>query len=56
MPLYNLIEYGDAYSKVSGILWEYYRDEPALDKNNSIIIFPANNNSISFNFKQQIAE
>ena len=28
MPMYNLIEYNDNYSKISGILWQYYRDEP----------------------------
>ena len=28
MPVYNLIEYSDYYSKTSGSLWQYYRDEP----------------------------
>ena len=28
MPVYNLIEYSDNYSKMSGSLWQYYRDEP----------------------------
>ena len=27
MPMYNLIEYSDNYSKISGSLWKYYRDE-----------------------------
>ena len=55
MPMYNLIEYSDAYYKTSGSLWQYYRDEPALDSNDNIIDFPAkNNNSASFKFKQQI--
>ena len=55
MPLYNLIEYSDTYVKTSGSLWQYYRDEPALDNNNNITDFPANNsNSISFKLKQQI--
>ena len=57
MPMYNLIEYSDVYSKTSGSLWQYYRDEPALDNNNNnnIIDFPVNdNNSILFKFKQQI--
>ena len=36
-------------------LWQYYRDDPALDNNKSIIDFPANNkNSISFKFKEKI--
>ena len=33
MPMHNLIEYSDIYSKISGSLWQYYRDEPALDNN-----------------------
>ena len=28
MPMYNLIEYSDNYAKISGSLWQYYRDEP----------------------------
>ena len=28
MPMYNLIEYSDNYSKTSGSLWQYYRDGP----------------------------
>ena len=28
MPMYNLIEYSDNYSKTSGSLWQYYRDYP----------------------------
>ena len=28
MPMYNLIEYSDNYSKRSRILWQYYRDDP----------------------------
>ena len=31
MPMYNLIEYSDNYSKTSGSLWQYYKDDP---KNN----------------------
>ena len=27
MPMYNLIEYSDNYSKTSGSLWQYYKDE-----------------------------
>ena len=55
MPMYNLIEYSDVYSKTSGCLWQYYSCEPALDNNNNVIDFPANNNnSISFKFNQEI--
>ena len=28
MPMYNLIEYSDNYSKTSGGLWQYYKDDP----------------------------
>ena len=28
MPIYNLIEYNDNYSKRSGILWPYCKDKP----------------------------
>ena len=28
MPMYNLIEYSDNYSKTSRSLWQYYKDEP----------------------------
>ena len=28
MPMYNLIEYSKNYSKATGSLWNYYRDEP----------------------------
>ena len=27
MPMYNLIEYSNNYSKTSGNLWQYYKDE-----------------------------
>ena len=55
MLMYNLIEYSDVCSKTSGSLWQYYRDEPALDNNNNIIDFHSDdNNSISFKLKQQV--
>ena len=55
MPMYNLIEHSDAYSKASVILWQYYCNEPARHANNEIINFsPNNNSSASLKFKQQI--
>ena len=55
MPMYNLREYSDTYSKTSGGLWKHYRDKPALNYNNVTIDFPANNNnSNSFKLKQKI--
>ena len=29
MPMYNLIEYSRKYRKITGTLWNYYRDEPS---------------------------
>ena len=55
MPMYNLIEYSDAYSKTSGILWQYCTEEPALDNDSNATDFPDDtNNSASFTFKQKI--
>ena len=55
MPMYSWIEYGHAYLKTSGSLWQYYRDESALDVNNYISDFRAyNNNSSRLKFKQQM--
>ena len=28
MPMYNLVEYNDNYSKTSWRLWQYYKDDP----------------------------
>ena len=28
MPMYNLIEYSNNYSKTSGSLWQHYKDDP----------------------------
>ena len=28
MPMYNLIQYSDNYSKTSGSLWQYYKNVP----------------------------
>ena len=30
MHIYNLMEHRDIYSKTSGSLWQYYRDQPNL--------------------------
>ena len=43
MPICNLIEHSNVYSKTSGSLWQYYRGELALDNKNNINEFPANN-------------
>ena len=51
MPMYNLIEYTDNYSKTSGSFWQYCKDIPAVDNNNAIVNFTDNNLTDSFNFK-----
>ena len=54
MLMYNLIEYSDNYSKTSGSLWQYYRDETFLDLNSAISDFPADdNNSALSKFKNR---
>ena len=54
MAVYDLIESSDAYSKTSGSLYQYYRDEPATNNNGDIIDFPENNNKRnSLKFKRQ---
>ena len=55
MPMYNLIEYSNNYSKTLGSLWQYYRDEPALTADGVIKNFRvSNNNSALFEIKQKI--
>ena len=44
MPMYNLTEYSDNYSKISGSLWQYCKDDP----NDNI------GNSESFKYKIKI--
>ena len=39
MPIYNVIEYSNNYSKTSEILWQYYRDEQILADDNTITDF-----------------
>ena len=54
IPMYNLIEYSDNYSKISGSLWQYCKDIPAVDNNNAIVNFAEDNLTDSFNFKVKI--
>ena len=46
MPMYNLIECSDNYSKTSGRLWQYCKEIPALNNAENIVD--------SFNFKIKI--
>ena len=54
MPMYNLIEYSDNYSKTSGSLWQYCKDIPAVNNNGDIVDFNGANATDSFNFKAKI--
>ena len=54
MPMYNLIEYSDNYSKISGSLWQYYKDIPAVNNDGDIVNFNKANATDSFNFKTKI--
>ena len=51
MPMHNLIEYSDNYSKTFGSLWQYCKGIPAVDNNNAIVNFAENNLTDSSNFK-----
>ena len=54
MPMYNLIEYSDNYSKTSGSLWQYCKDIPAVYNAGNIVDFNGANTTDSFNFKTKI--
>ena len=54
MPMYNLTEYSDNYSKTSGSLWQYCKDIPAVDNDGDITDFNGANATDSFNFKTKI--
>ena len=54
MPMYNLIKYSDNYSKTSGILWQYCRDEPTLADDGAITDFTGGNVISSFNLKEKV--
>ena len=50
IPMNNLIKYSDNYSKTSGILWQYCRDQPAINDDGAIVDFTVAN-SITDSFK-----
>ena len=52
VPIYNLIEYSDNYSK-RGSLWQYYRDRPVLTNASAITIFSDTENSALFKFRRK---
>ena len=54
MPMYNLIECSDNYSKTSGSLWQYCKEIPAINNDGDIVDFNGANATDSFNFKTKI--
>ena len=54
MLMYNLIEYSGDYMKISGLLWQNYRNERFIYGNGVIIDVPDDSNSASFKYKQRI--
>ena len=48
MPMYNLLEYSDNYSTISGSLWNYYTDEVSYDESeNDAHVNMVNDNKIT---------
>ena len=54
IPVYNLIEYSNNYSKTYGSLWRYCKDIPGLNNNGGIVVFNGANATNLFNFKAKI--
>ena len=54
MPMHNLIEYGDNYSKTSGSLWQYCKEVPDVNNAGNIVDFNRANATDSFNFKTKM--
>ena len=54
MPMYNLIEYSDHYSKTSESFCQYCKEIPAVNNEGNIVIFDGTNDTDSFNFKSDI--
>ena len=54
MPMYNLIECSDNYSKIPESLRQYCKDIPAISDDEDIADFDGANATDSFNFKTKI--
>ena len=46
MPMYNLIEYSNSYSKTSGSFWKHCKNKPAVNNNGDISDFNGANQLI----------
>ena len=53
MPMYNLIEYSDNYSKTSGISWQQCRDKQAFYDDKIADFTEANATTDSFKTKEK---
>ena len=53
VPMYNLLNYSKDYKKITGSLWNYYRDEPNSGIEGSINY--SIKDSESFNYKTSIS-
>ena len=51
IPMYNLKEHSDHYSKTCGSLWQYCKEIPAANNENNVVDFNGANATNSFNFK-----
>ena len=54
MSMYNLLKDSNIYSKTSGSLFQYYRDEPNLNNDGAIVYFTNDNIVVSIKFKEEI--
>ena len=54
--MYKLSAYSNNYSKTSGRLYQYCRDEPALDNIGAIVYFTNDNTTDLLKFKEKITK
>ena len=54
MPMQDLIQYSDNYSKSSGSLWQYCKEIPAVNDDGNIVDYNGANATDSFNFERKI--
>ena len=52
MPMYNLVEYSDYYSKTSGILWQYYKNDP----NDNIVDSESFKSKVKITFQMMVTQ